>query len=315
LDTKEMKGPFRVGLLLTERCDIACAHCWLGTSSNGADMSLDEARCYIDQASRIPSMEWISFTGGEPFLLPGLLNELVAYTSAKGLRTECVTNCSWAGTSVKTEEALKTLKEAGLDVVNISADDFHQEFVSFENVRNCFEAAKSLGLKTVVMSAAQAGGTLRLVEIINRLGPDEISALREGESTEGLSAIAVETGFIPVGRGAELPRDMWLIGESQTEGPCRLVLRDIGIDPEGELLACCSAASLLWRGRLGRVGETGIRQLLDDAGERPLFKVLAERGPSSLADSLGISWRDGFVSRCHLCHEVLKDPRLDEDLL
>ena len=310
-----MNGPFRVGLLLTERCNIACAHCWLGPGSNGADMSLDDARDYIDQASRIPSMEWISFTGGEPFLLPELLNELVDYASAKGLRTECVTNCSWAETPEKTEETLGTLMGSGLDVVNISADDFHQEFVPFENVWNCFEAAKSLGLKTVVMSAAQAGGTLRLAEIINRLGPDEIGTLGEEDSTKGVSAIAVETGFIPVGRGAEIPRDKWLIGESPTEGPCRLVLRDIGIDPGGELLACCSAASLLARGRLGSVNETGIQQLLEDAGERPLFKTLSEQGPSSIADSLGIHWRQEFVSRCHLCHEVLKDPRLDEALV
>lgn len=310
-----MNGPFRVGLLLTERCDIACAHCWLGPSSNGADMTLDEAKGYIDQASSIPSVEWISFTGGEPFLLLGLLNELVGYASAKGLRTECVTNCSWAETPAKTEESLKSLRASGLDVVNISADDFHQEFVPFENVRNCFEAAKSLGLKTVIMSAAQAGGALRLAEIINRLGSDEIGTLGDEKSTKGLSAIAVETGFIPVGRGAQLPRDKWMIGESQTEGPCRLVLRDIGIDPGGELLACCSAASFLARGRLGSVDETGIQQLLDDAGERPLFKILSEQGPSSLADSLGIPWRDGFVSRCHLCYEVLKDPRLDDALV
>ncbi len=310
-----MNGPFRVGLLLTERCDIACAHCWLEPSSNGADMPLDEAKGYIDQASNIPSVEWISFTGGEPFLLLGLLNELVGYASAKGLRTECVTNCSWAETPAKTEESLKSLRVSGLNVVNISADDFHQEFVPFENVRNCFEAAKSLGLKTVIMSAAQEGGTLRLAEIINRLGSDEIGTLGDEKSRKGLSAIAVETGVIPVGRAAELPRDKWLIGESQPEGPCRLVLRDIGIDPGGELLACCSAASFLTRGRLGSADETGIQPLLDDAGEWPLFKILSEQGPSSLADSLGIPWRDGFVSRCHLCYEVLKDPRLDEALV
>ena len=310
-----MNGPFRVGLLLTERCDIACAHCWLGLDSNGADMSLDEARGYIDQASGIPSVEWISFTGGEPFLLPGLLNELVGYASAKELRTECVTNCSWAETPEITEEILKSLRASGLDVVNISADDFHQEFVPFENVRNCFEAAKRLGLKTVIMSAAQAGGALRLAEIVNSLGSEKVRTVGFGESTEGLSAIAVETGFFPVGRGAQLPQDKWLIGESKIEGPCRLVLRDIGIDPEGELLACCSAASFLARGRLGSLVGAGIQQLLDEAGEQPLFKILSEQGPTSLADSLGIRWRDGFVSRCHLCHEVLKDPRLDEALV
>ena len=309
-----MKGPFRVGLLITERCDITCAHCWLGSSSNGADMSLDEGRSYIDQITSIPSVEWISFTGGEPFLLPGRLNALVNHASDRGLWTECVTNCSWAVTPEKTMESLSTLKDRGLDVVNISADDFHMEFVPFEKIRNCFEAAKSLGLKTVIMSAAQAGGTHRVTEIINRLGPEEIGTPRDQTAAE-LSAIAIESGFIPVGRGAGVPLDKWLIGDSRIEGPCHLVLRDIGIDTKGELLACCSAASVQRRGRLGKVLEAGIQRLLDDASEQKLFKVLAERGPSSLADSLGISWRDGFVSRCHLCHEVLKDPRLDEDLL
>jgi hypothetical protein len=310
-----MKGPFRVGLLLTDRCDIACAHCWLGQSSEGADMSLDEGRRYIDQISSIASVEWISFTGGEPFLLPGLLNALIDHASAKDLRTECVTNCSWAVTPEKTKESLNTLKESGLDVVNISTDDFHMEFVPFEKVRNCFEAAKSLGLKIVIMSAAQAGGTHRIAEIINLLGPEEIRIIGGQEVAGELSAIAIETGFIPVGRGAEVPFNKWLIGESQIEGPCHLVLRDIGIDTKGELLACCSATSFQRRGRLGRVVETGIQRLLDDASEQPLFKILSEHGPSSLADSLGIQWRNGFVNRCHLCHEVLGDPRLDETLV
>jgi hypothetical protein len=310
-----MKDPFRVGLLLTERCDIACAHCWIGSNFTGADMSRDDARGYIDQASLIPSVEWISFTGGEPFLLPELLNELVSYATANGFETECVTNCSWAGTPEKATKILKTLKDSGLDVVNMSVDDFHREFVPFENVRNCFEAAESLGLKTVTMSTAKADGTHRLKDIVNRLGPDKIRILGDTESTRGYSSIAVETGFIPVGRGGELPRDMWLIGESKTEGPCHLVLRDIGIDPRGELLACCSAASVQERGRLGLVGEKGIQQLLEAAGEMLIFKTLSERGPSSLAEVLGIHWRDGFVSRCHLCHEVLKDPRLDNVLI
>ena len=309
-----MKGPFRVGLLITERCNIACAHCWLDPSSNGADMSLDEAKGYIDQVSRIPSVEWISFTGGEPFLLPNILNDLVEYASVKGIRTECVTNCSWADTLEKTMETLSTLRESGLDVMNISADDFHMEFVPFENIRNCFEAAKTLGLKTVIMSVAQAGGSYRVGEIINLLGPEEIGTPRP-KTAEGLSAIAIESGFIPVGRGAEVAPDKLLIGEGKIEGPCHLVLRDIGIDTKGELLACCSAASLQRRGRLDNVVETGIQRLLEDASEQKLFKFLSEQGPSSLADALGIQWKKGFVNRCHLCHYALGNPQLDEALI
>jgi MoaA/NifB/PqqE/SkfB family radical SAM enzyme len=259
-------------------------------------------------------VEWISFTGGEPFLLPELMNELVGYAAEKGLRTECVTNCSWAETKKKAEENLETLKGSGLDVLNVSADDFHQRFVPLGNVRNGLEAARSLGIRTVIMSTARKGSALRLSEIVRKLGPEEIKILKDEKPMEEDSAIALESAFIPVGRGAELPREEWLIGMNPIEGPCRLVLRDIGIDPDGELLACCSAASIQTRGRPGNVDEKGLRELLADAWDQPLFRCIAEEGPSSLADSLGIQWKDEFVSRCHLCHEILRDPRLDEIL-
>jgi len=277
-------------------------------------MPLNEAKKYIDQASGIPTMEWISFTGGEPFLLPTVLNELVGYASERNLRTECVTNCSWAETLEKAEETLGALKDSGLDVLNVSADDFHQQFVPLDYVGNCFEAAQRLGLRTVIMSAARREGTLSLSEIVKSLGPEKIMLLENGKPSEIDSAIAVESGFIPAGRGAELPREKWLIGKSAVDGPCRLVLRDIGIDPDGELLACCSASSVLSKGRLGNAIDTGLEELLSDAWDQPLFRILSERGPSSLADSLGIPWKDGFVNRCHLCYEVMKDPRLKEIL-
>ena len=174
-----MEGPFRVGLLLTERCNIACAHCWLGTRPDATDMSFEMAKKYIDQISKISSVKWISFTGGEPFLIPDALNALVGYASSKGFMTECVTNGSWAKTSENSLKALTFLKEAGLNVLNLSVDSFHQEFISFNNVRNCFEAAKSLELKVVLMSAAKKGAKLRLSEIVRRIGPEDIKIIEK----------------------------------------------------------------------------------------------------------------------------------------
>ena len=70
-------GTFRVGLLITERCNIECAHCWLGSGPDrGATMSMEDARGCISQAGEIPTVEWISLTGGEPFLYPELLEPL-----------------------------------------------------------------------------------------------------------------------------------------------------------------------------------------------------------------------------------------------
>jgi MoaA/NifB/PqqE/SkfB family radical SAM enzyme len=162
---------FRIGLLTTERCNIACSHCWFSSGPDKtAQMELGEARGYIDQAGEIPSVRWISFTGGEPLLLPEMLRRLIGYASEKGLKTECVTNCFWASTEEEALMHLGRLKDAGLDVINISADDFHQRHIPFDRVRNCYRAAERLGLKVVIMSAVSRSSMMGAREVVKLLG-------------------------------------------------------------------------------------------------------------------------------------------------
>jgi MoaA/NifB/PqqE/SkfB family radical SAM enzyme len=307
-------GTFRVGLLITERCNIECAHCWLGSGPDrGATMGMGDARWFIAQAGEIPTVEWISLTGGEPFLYPELLEASVRYASEKGLRTECVTNCHWAGTEQEAEEALGKIVEAGLDVINMSVDDFHQRHIHFEKVGNCYRAAKSLGLKVVVMCAAARSSALRANEVKILMGDGDIQILRAGEPRPKAQAIIIEDPFIPVGRGAEIPEEEWLIGENPVGGPCKLALRDIGMSPSGGVLPCCSAASLVEKAHLGNAREESLTEILERAARRPLFKALKKDGPSVLAEKLNLQ-KSGYVSRCHLCHDVLVNPGLDRIL-
>jgi hypothetical protein len=164
-------------------------------------MILEEATCFIDQAGEIPTVRWISLTGGEPFLYPQLLESSVRHASDGGLQTECVTNCYWAETEHKAEEMLGGLVEAGLDGINISTDDFHQRHIPFERVRSCFNAAKNLGLKVVIMCATARSSALRAEEIKRLLGDEGIQILGAGVPRPTSHAIVVETGFTPAGRG------------------------------------------------------------------------------------------------------------------
>ena len=303
---------FRVGLLITERCNIECSHCWFesGPERTGR-MTLEEAMGYIDQASEIPTVEWISFTGGEPFLLPDMLASLIGYASDRGLRTECVTNCFWADTEEGALELLERLVEAGLDAVNISADDFHQRHIPFERVSNCYRAASRLGLKIVIMCASARSSSLRIDNVIRSLGDRGIHNIRDGKPRTPVSALAVETGFVPVGRAKNIPEEEWLIGESPLDGPCGEVLRDIGISPSGDVLPCCSAAGIVEGAMLGNAKEEGLAGIIEGASDDPLFVTLSTEGPSALAERLGLM-KKGYVNRCHLCYEVLTDPRLPQ---
>ncbi|MFQ6052775.1 MAG: radical SAM/SPASM domain-containing protein [Candidatus Bathyarchaeia archaeon] len=306
---------FRVGLLITERCNVACSHCWFSSGPDKtARMKLGEARGYIDQAVEIPTMEWISFTGGEPLLLPEMLLRLVGYASGRGLHTECVTNCFWAATKGEAEARLRGLADAGLDVVNISVDDFHQSHIPFERVRHCYNAAKLLGLKVVIMCAVARSSKLNVEEVARLLGDDGIRIVGRGAANGEASALAVETGFIPVGRGAEIPESEWAIDSGPIDGPCNAVLRDVAIAPSGRVLPCCSAAALAEAAAVGNVRRYRLRRLIEEAGRRPLFRALSKEGPLGLQRRIGTMRRGRYVNRCHLCYEVLTDPRIGEAL-
>jgi len=300
---------FRVGLILTERCNITCAHCWL---SSGPDrhksMRVEDALRYVEEAAELPKMEWISVTGGEPFLLYDEMLRIIRHASELGLKTECVTNCYWAVNQERAEERLNELVEAGLDVINISVDDFHQRFIPFERVENCYEAAKRLGLKVVIQSVYSRGSRLRLEEIIRRLGDGSIRVLGPRPRGKPLYAIAIESGFIPIGRGAMIPREEWPLGSGPVEGPCQVVLRDISISPDGRLLPCCSALGLLPNASIGSLTEKKLGELLEEAMKMEVFRWLREIGPLGIAKRTGFNLdSEGYVNRCHLCYEVLRE--------
>ncbi len=299
---------------MTEQCNVECGHCWFRSGPDrGATMSGEDITGFIDQAREIPTVRWISLTGGEPFLYPRLVESSVRYASEKGLQTECVTNCFWAETEHRAEELLERLVDAGLDVINISADDFHQRHIPFERVRNCFNASKNLGLKVVIMCAAARSSTLRAEEIKRLLGDGDIQILGAEKTRPTSQAIMAETGFTPVGRGAEIPEKEWLTGDNPVAGPCNLVLRDIGVAPSGRVLPCCSAASIVEEAALGSLRDEGLSEILERAGRRQIFKVLSSEGPLALCERLGMNEAD-FVSRCHLCYEVLTSLDLEEKL-
>lgn len=305
--------PFRVGLLITKRCNISCSHCWFNSGPELYEtMKLYEAKYFIDEASKIQSVEWISFTGGEPFLYYKMLRDLIKYANKKSLFTECVTNCFWANSDKETEEKLKVLVDAGLEVINISTDDFHQRYIPFINVYNCYSVAKKLGLKIVILCTIFKNCTLNIKEISKRLNDDDIHIIGRKKEKSQISALALENEFLPIGRGIDLPKTEWVFNKGRIEGPCKIVLRDIGIDPSGNVLPCCSAAGLIRKFILGNVKEKSLIKIMEEARETPLFRILSKLGPIGVYNLMMHNRKKDFINRCHVCYEVLNDPKINQ---
>lgn len=287
---------FRVGLLLTERCDVACRHCWFSSSPDGdASMTLEQAKRYVDEAAA-NGASWVSFTGGEPFLVYGLLRGLTAYASSRGLLSEAVTNCNWATSRKKAFELLSPLRDAGLDTLNMSVDDFHQENISLERVRNCYEAATWHELKPVLMIAVKKGSVITADRIGEILEDPSIQVLG-GERVPNPSALAMETHFTPVGRGEKIPKHELRHIHVESE-PCRQLLTDIGVRPNGDVMPCCGPLGAQEDAAIGNLEEESLREILDKAWLNPRLRETYETGPRQLDGS--------YVSRCHMCVEAYR---------
>ena len=154
----------RLGLIITYRCNAECCHCFFESGPNREErMDLKLGLKAINEAARL-GVEWISFTGGEPFLELNLLEELVDYSTYIGMKTEVVSNGYWAKTPAIAAQVLESLRKRGLDVLNLSIDDFHQEQVPINNVRNAYNTALKLGIKIVIMTTTTKNNKITITD-------------------------------------------------------------------------------------------------------------------------------------------------------
>jgi len=137
---------------LTEKCNMACAHCYLDakTLKQGAasELGTDEVCELLSQLASRSTQTMVVLTGGEP-LLRADLEEMIQHGSGLGLSMVIGTN----GTAL-TERRVQSLKRAGLLGVGISVDSLqaekHDQFRglkgSWAKTMNGIEACRKHGL-------------------------------------------------------------------------------------------------------------------------------------------------------------------------
>jgi len=249
-------------------------------------MSQSEVEYYLNEAADNKA-KWISFTGGEPFLVPDLLENSIAYATSLNLYTEVVTNAFWASNMKKAVSTLRSLKARGLDVLNLSVDDFHQENIPIENIRNAFISSKRTGVKTVFLVTLKKNSKITseyLKEYFSDMKLQKIGAPKIGKT----DALVLESPFIPI-NNAETIGDKPLQIE-KTQSQCREVLTHIGIKPDGTVLPCCGALSSLEETALGNLKDKSLNSILDKAWLNLKYTNIREKifGTKS-------------IDRCHEC--------------
>ena len=153
--------PRALGLTLTYRCTAECAHCYnvsgprrsaqcLGWSQTG-DQLTDWVRLGVSD---------IGISGGEPFLYPDLVIEMVAELKALGVPlVSPFTNGFWGDDEPAARALLTRLRAVGFgaspkDQIKISAGEFHAPFVPTSAVLNLAELHHEIIGNPVVMDIA-----------------------------------------------------------------------------------------------------------------------------------------------------------------
>lgn len=318
----------RAGLMLTYWCNARCRFCYVNCSPEYTHWADDRtvlswyrsictmARTESDGPARI------HLTGGEPFGNFELVCRVLSGIRAEQLDPleKLETNAFWATDYDRTVEILTRLAQLGLQLLAISADEYHQEYVPIERVRLAASVAAAI------------------------LGPDAVRVrwwdhIEDTCNGECTTCTSTSTGTAPQWN----PRDR-LTGRAAThiaptqplyplahfeDQNCRRGLlrsRHIHIDPHGWIMPGTCSGILV--GHVGTaedcpdqlatrtVHDTDAddaddtvygqwQRLRDSWRNRPVFSALATGGPvalASLATGHGFVGHNGrYASKCHAC--------------
>jgi len=270
--------------LLAYMCNSECDHCFVysGPDAKGT-FTLSQIRKVLDEATKIGTIEWIYFEGGEPFLFYPLMLEGIKIARSMGFKTGVVTNAYYATSEEDAELWLSPLCELGISDLSISDDSFHHEEEKSRPAKRALTAARRLGMPVGSICIEKP-----TVEI-------------DKEQEKGAPVIG--GGAMFRGRAVEklverLPQRRW---EELTECPYE-DLKEPGrvhLDPYGNVHLCQGLS-------IGNMWKTPLSILVRNynADSHPVCGPLVSGGAALLAKEYNVEHEDKYVDACHFCYLV-----------
>jgi len=265
-------------------CNLECDHCFVysGPNSKGT-FTLNQIRKVLDEATKIGTIKWIYFEGGEPFLFYPVMLEGIKIAHSMGFKIGVVTNAYYATSEEDAELWLSPLCELGISDLSISDDSFHYEEEKDNPAKRVLAAAKRLGIPvdSICIEKPTVG--------INNNRPKGEPVVKGGALLKGR---AVEKLL------EELPRrryDEFIeCPEEDLKNPKR-----VHVDPYGYVHLCQGLS-------MGNMWAIPLSKLVKnyDADSHPICGPLVRGGPALLAKEYNVGHEDKYVDACHFCYLV-----------
>lgn len=287
-----------LALMLGYRCNARCRCCLWGDELSRSDrLDVEEAKGWIDQAGDLGACRRLGFSGGESFLYPREMLALSGYALSRHRSVSVAsTNAFWAKTPQRARQVLEPLRQAGMGELLLSADEFHQEYVPLERVRNALEAALNLEMSCTVQTII-TGSSLRLAEVQRRLG------FEGGSRIQWAEIHCTRTGWA----ATRIPAAEFTPREDAMTSYCSM-MRPIIVRPDGGVYLCCGATFAADGLIAGNLRSESLKSILDRAEWDSLFNSLAlANGPLVAAQVLQAdkSTEPLFSTSCEACQQLL----------
>jgi hypothetical protein len=285
------------GIIANYKCTAACRHCLYACSPIRTDGFIDEqtaqSLCSVLVKGGCRSLH---IGGGEPLLdVEGLIS-LAKVIKNAGITLEYVeTNAFWANDD-SAAEVLERLMSAGINMLCISIDPFHAEYVPYGHPLRLAKLCEKSGMDCFLWRGDFLPMLSRLdpAKTYNRLDMEKLI------SKNYLKTAADKYGLTYGGRALNIETEYYYprkpAGELTESRPCRRLIS--GDHFHADLY-----------GRYIPPGCTGIALPIDEAvngippGKYPVFETLLSEGTTGLlryAESRGFV-PAGYPSGCALC--------------
>lgn len=273
-------------LLLTYMCNSECEHCFVysGPRARGT-FTVGQIQRILDEATKIGTIEWIYFEGGEPFLFYPVMVEGIKMARDKGFKVGIVTNSYFATNTEDIELWLKPLQKLGIGDFRVSNDPYHFDDEDDNPALRTWKVAQKLNMPVAdihIEKPAITGGEDKEQD----KGEPVIggTTMFRGRAVEKLLA------GLPLRHREEFTECPY----EDLESPQR-----VHLDSYGNVHLCQGLS-------MGNMWDTPLSDLVKhyDAGSHPICDPLVKGGPALLAKQYKVKHDDKYVDACHFCYLV-----------
>jgi len=291
------------GILLTYRCNAACAHCYENSGPRKrAVMPVEHLRELLREFKKLGfTGRDLHFAGGEPFFDYKHLIACFEVAKEAGMLPlgKLETNGFWCKSDALARERMTEIKAFGIGTLLVSCDPFHQEFVPIETVKR----AERIGNEVF------GEGVVRIGPRDFFENPIDMMNLTEEDKNDVFRSAVDARPMRMIGRAATSlshlverhPKEKFANAQC---GRKLLWKQSIHIDPHGNVFPSVCAGIAI-----GNTMKTPLSKIYEDfeIRDHPMVEMLVDRGPLPLMEEAiragFVEDKVGYSSKCNLCYE------------